>query len=247
MINLPIVQTALNGENLPTINARDLFSALEITTRLNDWVQRRIENYGFIEGVDFYSTLSKNHKNGAFSLGRPKTEYFLTLDMAKHIALMENNTKGREIRNSLIEAERQLREEVPALVRSLQQEKEALQIRVGAQQECIELKDHLLVDQQALKAALNNNKDLERKYITLLEDTLADIKKEKTQTQARTLASGAASKCKPGLKLTKDEKRTIVGLKQEGMRICDIARQLSRSTSSVDTVLRAYRENGGQC
>ncbi len=235
MINLPIVQTAFNGENLPTINARNLYDALDVSTKFTQWIERRIENYGFVEGVEFFPTLGKT---SSFLGGRPKTEYFLTLDMAKHIALMENNAKGRDIRNQLIEAERQLREEVPALVRSLQQEKHELLALVDAQQENSQLKQFALGEQKAAK-------DIEQKYIALLEETLTLVKKEQAQTQAYTRTSRAVSACKPGVKLSDEEKRTIVRLKQGGMRICDIARQLSRSTSSVDTVLRAYRAQGG--
>ncbi|MFD2837902.1 antA/AntB antirepressor family protein [Azotobacter vinelandii] len=57
-------------------------------TRFNDWIGRRIEQYGFIEGEDFYSVLSKS------AGGRPSQDYHLTLDMAKELAMVENNEKG---------------------------------------------------------------------------------------------------------------------------------------------------------
>jgi hypothetical protein len=37
--------------------------------------------------------------------GRPATEYILTLDMVKQLAMLENNEKGREIRRYLIRIE----------------------------------------------------------------------------------------------------------------------------------------------
>jgi anti-repressor protein len=40
--------------------------------------------YGFSEGMDFYSFLSKTSEQG----GRPSTDYQLTLDMAKECAYM---------------------------------------------------------------------------------------------------------------------------------------------------------------
>jgi phage anti-repressor protein len=86
-----------NGKK--AVNARDLHKRPEVTTRFNDWITRRIEEYGFSEGEDFYSILSKS------TGGRPAAEYILTLDTAKELAMLENNEKGREIRRYLIRIE----------------------------------------------------------------------------------------------------------------------------------------------
>ena len=43
----------------PTVLARDLHDALEVQTAYKDWFPRMCE-YGFEEGKDFYSFLSKN-------------------------------------------------------------------------------------------------------------------------------------------------------------------------------------------
>jgi anti-repressor protein len=92
---IPFVRN--NGKK--AVNARDLHERLEVTTRFNDWIARRIAEYDFREGEDFYSKLSKSIR------GRPATEYILTLDMAKELAMLENNEKGREIRRYLIRIE----------------------------------------------------------------------------------------------------------------------------------------------
>ena len=100
MINLPLVQNTVNGENQTTINARDLYHALEVQTKFTMWIERRIESMGFIEEQDYFPKVG-NGKTLGFSRFTERKDYFLTLDMAKHIALMENNAKGREIRNGL--------------------------------------------------------------------------------------------------------------------------------------------------
>ena len=74
-----------------SVDARELHAALEVTTRFNDWIARRIENYGFIEGKDFYSKMSKTPEGG-----RPAVEYALTVAMAKELATVENNDRGRD-------------------------------------------------------------------------------------------------------------------------------------------------------
>lgn len=50
--------------NEPRVSARRLHEFLEVSTRFNDWFARMCE-YGFNDGPDFYSILSKS------SGGRP--------------------------------------------------------------------------------------------------------------------------------------------------------------------------------
>lgn len=62
------------------------------------WVQSRIDDYGFVEGEDFSSTRKKTG-------GRPRTDYLLTLDMAKELAMVERSQIGRMTRAYFIEME----------------------------------------------------------------------------------------------------------------------------------------------
>lgn len=50
------------------------------------WIQNRIEKYGLIEGHDFevFDNFIKNPSGG-----RPLTEYALTIDAAKELAMVE--------------------------------------------------------------------------------------------------------------------------------------------------------------
>ena len=43
--------------------------------------------------------------------GRPSQEYFITLDMAKQLAMVENNDKGMQVRKYFIECEKRLKEQ----------------------------------------------------------------------------------------------------------------------------------------
>ena len=98
----------------PMCNARDLHSALKVDTRFNDWIARRIDEYGFVENVDFwtfdYSSLSNQKKRRGGD--RRSIDYHLTLDMAKELAMIENNEVGRQVRLNL---HRQLRQVNDAL------------------------------------------------------------------------------------------------------------------------------------
>ena len=98
---IPVFAGSLQGQSVQLVDARLLHSFLEVVTRFNDWITRRIEEYEFIDGQDFYSILSKTS-------GRPSQEYHLTLDMAKELAMVERNEKGRQARRYFIECERKL-------------------------------------------------------------------------------------------------------------------------------------------
>ena len=75
----------------PTVSARELHEFLEVDTRYNDWFLRMCE-YGFSEGIDFYSFLSKS------TGGRPAQDAQLTIDMAKEICMLQRNDKGKQAR-----------------------------------------------------------------------------------------------------------------------------------------------------
>lgn len=80
------------------INARELFYALRgenTKTKFSDWISDRIKKYRFEENVDFVGFSLKNEKpNG----GRPTKDFYLLMDTAKEICMIENNDTGRKIR-----------------------------------------------------------------------------------------------------------------------------------------------------
>lgn len=81
------------------IDARSLHAWLGVAARFNDWIRRRVKEYGFTAGEDFHSSLSKNR-------GRPRKDYLLTFDMAKELAMVERTEIGRETRRYFIRMER---------------------------------------------------------------------------------------------------------------------------------------------
>lgn len=91
-----------NGDKL-TLSARELYKELNVTDRFTRWFER-MEEYGFEENVDFTSVKSSTLvNNGAM---RELQDYQITLDMAKEIAMLQRNEKGKEIRRKLIELEK---------------------------------------------------------------------------------------------------------------------------------------------
>ena len=72
-----------------------------VKKKYTDWIQKNLEI--FSESEDFHRFHLKV-KTGP--LTRTLTEYTLTLETAKHIALMSRTEKGKEIRNYFIEVEK---------------------------------------------------------------------------------------------------------------------------------------------
>ena len=92
----------INNEN--KVDGRELHEFLQIETRYNDWFER-MKEYGFVEGVDFYSKMSKTSPNG----GRPSIDHDLTISMAKEICMIQRNERGKQARLYFIECEKRLK------------------------------------------------------------------------------------------------------------------------------------------
>lgn len=93
--------TERNGQR--AVNARELHQFLESKQQFANWIQNRIEKYGFIENQDFCSFNKViKRETGATTI----TEYALSLDMAKELSMVENNEKGRLARKYFIECEK---------------------------------------------------------------------------------------------------------------------------------------------
>nr|WP_281377770.1 antA/AntB antirepressor family protein [Sphingobium subterraneum] len=73
------------GETM--IDARQLYDWLRIKDRFHQWMRRRVAEYGFEEGPDFCTSVCKTR-------GRPRTDYLLTLDTAKELAMVERTEPG---------------------------------------------------------------------------------------------------------------------------------------------------------
>lgn len=82
-------------------NAEKLFRFLKPETKFADWITRRISQYGFIENQDYIIEI-------VYTGRRPRKEYYITLDMAKELCMVENNAKGKEARQYFIKCEKEL-------------------------------------------------------------------------------------------------------------------------------------------
>lgn len=105
---IPVFAGEISGTSVQLADARLLHSFLEIARDFSTWIKSRIEEYNFVENLDFLV-----HQNGGTKTGRGgnrKTvfEYHLTLDMAKELSMVERNEKGKIARRYFIDCERHL-------------------------------------------------------------------------------------------------------------------------------------------
>ncbi|WP_428562330.1 MAG: antA/AntB antirepressor family protein [Solidesulfovibrio sp. DCME] len=115
---IPVQTGKIGGEEIQTVNARELHTFLEVGKDFSNWIKDRIEEYGFIEGQDFVKISNdstspnlanaKSLKKNGWS--RDRIDYHLSLDMAKELAMVERNDKGRQARRYFIACEKKLQE-----------------------------------------------------------------------------------------------------------------------------------------
>ena len=103
---IPLHTQTLSDESIQTVNARELHAFLENGDHFATWIKDRVEQYNFLENQDFMIYSENTEKRG-----RPRREVFVTLDMAKELAMVERNAKGKQARQYFIECEKRLRGE----------------------------------------------------------------------------------------------------------------------------------------
>ena len=98
----------LGNGSVQTVNARDLHAFLEVGKVFAAWIKERIEQYGFADGTDYVTFENLSFPKSESAKARPQRiiEYALTLDMAKELAMVERNEKGKQARQYFIECER---------------------------------------------------------------------------------------------------------------------------------------------
>jgi len=104
---IPVTEGTIQGRAQPLCDARNLHAFLEVRQIFAIWIKQRIAKYGFVEGVDFTSfDFSKKKNQTGHGGDRRAVEYHLTIDMAKQLAMVQNNERGRQARLYFIECER---------------------------------------------------------------------------------------------------------------------------------------------
>ncbi|HEA8204913.1 TPA: antA/AntB antirepressor family protein [Campylobacter coli] len=152
------------GAEINSANAREIFQFLNSEQEYANWIKNRISHYNFIENQDYIIEL-------VYTKGRPRKEYYITLDMAKELCMVENNEKGRQARRYFIECEKRLK--------NLEQEKMqklAFRQSLGYKSQLKQQKEHYENKIKALKYDLEKKKELSFKR-KLSKEELLELRK----------------------------------------------------------------------
>lgn len=147
---IPVIRTE---EGNQAVNARDLHDWLNVGRDFTSWIKGRIGKYGFEESKDFQiirldmmgNVLTDRLPRIGENLAETgesdnqrvaKTEYIISLDMAKELSMVENNERGREARKYFIEVEKLARKACEVHGREMTNdriERERMKIMLGAE------------------------------------------------------------------------------------------------------------------
>lgn len=86
-----------------TVSARELHEYLEMTERFSSWFERMLK-YGFEEGTDFTGVKKLTPVNNGAKI--ELQDYQITIDMAKELAMVQRNEKGRSARQYFLKIEK---------------------------------------------------------------------------------------------------------------------------------------------
>jgi anti-repressor protein len=98
---IQITKTKINDAEVNSVNLRQVHKMLESKRQYADYAKGRLGR--FVENED-YICISQKSEIG----NRPLIEYFVTIDTAKMIAMMENNEKGDKVRKYFVQCEKDL-------------------------------------------------------------------------------------------------------------------------------------------
>ncbi|EAH5394408.1 phage antirepressor Ant [Campylobacter coli] len=152
------------GAEINSANAREIFQFLNSEQEYSNWIKNRINHYNFIENQDYIIEL-------VYTKGRPRKEYYVTLDMAKELCMVENNEKGRQARRYFIECEKRLKN-----LEQEKMEKLAFHQSLGYKSQLKQQKEHYENEIKALKYDLEHKKELSFKR-KLSQKELLELRK----------------------------------------------------------------------
>lgn len=142
-MNLPTIQE--HKELVQAVSARDLYQFLQPTERFSSWFDRQLQ-YGFENGVDYLGCKVFN------TLARQELQdFYISIDMAKEVSMIQRSEKGKQARQYFIECERRATQPTFQIPQTLS---EALRL-AATQAETIEQQQERLALVEPKAAALD--------------------------------------------------------------------------------------------
>lgn len=98
---ITITKSTIGHDVVQTVNARELHAELEVGKDYSNWIKAQIVRARLVEDRD-YITVAQKGAGGKFV----PIEYFVTVEAAKHIAMLSGTDKGFEVREYFLACER---------------------------------------------------------------------------------------------------------------------------------------------
>lgn len=166
-----------NDETTHCVNARDLWKSLKSKRQFANWIKDKLNYTQAEENVDYFlfskenifdfsssQNQCKHCNNEVFNKsvknlkgGRPTTNFMLTIDLAKEMAMLERNGIGKSIRTYLIDFEKNA-------IKSFNKKIDELKKAISISQEliaCQERRIELIEKQLRAATILDEKKKLE--------------------------------------------------------------------------------------
>lgn len=112
-----IINVTLNDNHEPVVSARQLHQTLDVKKRFSAWFEQNIK--GFVEGYDFTGVPGGTPVKGGNGNIQYLDDYILTLDTAKHLAMLSKTEKGQEVRAYFIQVEKDFNSPEKIMARAL--------------------------------------------------------------------------------------------------------------------------------
>ena len=111
---IKITKNNINGSEINSVNARDLHSILEVKKAFTTWIETALNNT-YAEEIKDYLKLKTSLEGSGY-----QTDYILSTEIAKHIAMMSKVPKSKEIRDYFIQIEKEFYQQKKVLTTSEQ-------------------------------------------------------------------------------------------------------------------------------
>lgn len=100
---MQLIKIFKNNQGEQVVSAKDLFKFLNVSSDFLEWIKEKISEYELIENEDFTINYddSKNIK-----------DYFLMINIAKELAMVQNNSVSKMIRKYFINCEKKYKREL---------------------------------------------------------------------------------------------------------------------------------------
>lgn len=114
-IKSALLKVEINENQEPIVGGRELHEALGIKTDYRHWFNRMCE-YGFVENQDYARVVQKCPTLGG---EQEMVNHAIKLDMAKEIAMIQRNEKGKQVRQYFLQVEKELNSPEKIMARAL--------------------------------------------------------------------------------------------------------------------------------